>query len=422
MKEINKPGDHLKTLVSDTFYIWRKEMVRVVRDQGVLIFFILVPLLYPLLYAFIYTNETVREVPVIAVDESHSALSRDFLRRADAAPDLRISAYAPDMETAKEMMRRQEAYGTILIPDDFSHRLNRGEQATVATYTEMSGLLYYKAILSVCTDVSLDMNKEIQIKRLGNTTERQDEISTAPLEYEYIPMFNPTNGFASFLIPAVLILIIQQTLLLGVGLINGSARERRTFHRQVIPGNLNGTGRIVAGKSLCYLMIYALMSAWLLFAVPKIFSLPQIAQLWDLMAFMVPYLLACIFFAMTLSIFVFTRESCMPLFVFTSVPLLFISGISWPGFSIPEYWRIISWIFPSTFGVNGFIRINSMGALLDDVRTEYLALWIQTGIYFVTACFVYHYLIWESRENKKKETEQIRMEKEETASLNPKSN
>lgn len=404
MKENNNIRDHLKTLISDTFYIWRKEMIRVVRDQGVLIFFILVPLLYPLLYAFIYTNETVREVPVVAVDQSHSALSRDFLRRADAAPDIHITAYAPDMETAKEMMRRQEAYGTILIPEDFSHRLNRGEQATVATYTEMSGLLYYKAILSVCTDVSLDMNKEIQIERLGNTTERQDEISTTPLEYEYVPMFNPTNGFASFLIPAVLILIIQQTLLLGVGLINGSARERRTFHRQVIPGNLNGTGRIVAGKSLCYLMIYALMSAWLLFAVPKIFSLPQIAQLWDLMAFMVPYLLACIFFAMTLSVFVFTRESCMPLFVFTSVPLLFISGISWPGFSIPEYWRILSWIFPSTFGVNGFIRINSMGALLDDVRTEYIALWIQTGVYFLTACVVYHYLIRESKKNKEQET------------------
>ena len=53
---------------------------------------------------------------------------------------------------------------------------------------------------------------------MGNTTERQDEISTAPIEYEDISLFNPQDGFASFLIPAVLILIIQQTLLLGIGL------------------------------------------------------------------------------------------------------------------------------------------------------------------------------------------------------------
>lgn len=392
--------------VNETFLIWRKECTRVFRDQGVLIFFILVPLLYPLLYAFIYTGEVVREVPVVAIDQSHSTLSRDFLKRVDAAPDLNIVAQASDLEEAQRIMKEQKAYGTILIPSDFSKRLNTGKQATVGAYCDMSGLLYYKAILSVCTDVSLDMNKEIQIERFGNTTDEQDQVSTAPLEYEYIPMFNPQNGFASFLIPAVLILIIQQTLLLGIGQINGTARELHTFHLQLPPGTGNGTFRIVLGKALCYLMVYALMSAWLLFAVPKMFGLPQIPQIWDLMAFMLPYLLACIFFAMTCSIFIFSRESCMPVFVFTSVPLLFISGISWPGAAVPEIWRALSWIAPSTFGINGFIRINSMGALLQDVQQEYYALWIQTGIYFFTASCAYYYMIRQSRKQAlKKEKE-----------------
>lgn len=397
MKENESIYQQFLRSVSETFLIWRRECGRVFRDQGVLIFFILVPLLYPLLYAFIYTGEVVREVPIVAVDQSHSAMSREFLRRADATADLHIIAYASDMEEAKRIMKEQEAYGTILIPSDFSKRLNTGKQATVATYCDMSGLLYYKAILSVCTDVSLDMNKEIQIERLGNTTEEEDKISTTPLEYEYVPMFNPQNGFASFLIPAVLILIIQQTLLLGVGQINGTARELHKFHLQLPPSARNGTFRIVLGKAFCYLLVYAVMSAWLLFGVPKIFGLPQIAQIWDLMAFMLPYLLACIFFAMTMSIFIFSRESCMPLFVFTSVPLLFISGISWPEAAIPEFWKIVSWIAPSTFGVNGFIRINSMGALLDDVQHEYYALWIQTGVYFCTACAAYYYMIRQSR-------------------------
>lgn len=397
MKENKSLYQHFLRAVSETFLIWRRECVRVFRDQGVLIFFILVPLLYPLLYAFIYTGEVVREVPVVAVDQSHTALSREFLTRTDAAPDLHIIAYASDMEEAKTLMKEQKAYGTVLIPSDFSKRLNSGKQATVAAYSDMSGLLYYKAILSVCTDVSLDMNREIQIERLGNTTDEQDNVSTAPLEYEYVPMFNPQNGFASFLIPAVLILIIQQTLLLGIGQINGTAREQHTFHLQLPPGKRNGTFRIILGKSLCYFMVYAIMSTWLLLAVPKIFSLPQIPQIWDLMAFMLPFLLACIFFAMTMSILVFSRESCMPLFVFTSVPLLFISGVSWPGAAIPEIWKILSWIVPSTFGVNGFIRINSMGALLDDVQQEYYALWIQTAVYFFTAACAYYYMIRQSR-------------------------
>ena len=229
MRTIKELHILFREAVSDTFFIWRKEAGRVVRDQGVLIFFILVPVLYPLLYAFIYTGETVREVPAVVVDGANTALSRDFVRRVDASPDVKVVARTGNMEEAKELMRRTKAYGIIRIPDDFSRKVNRMQQAYVGLYCDMSGLLYYKALLTACTDVSLDMNTELQIKRMGNTTVRQDEVSTAPLLYESVALFNPTNGFASFLIPAVLMLVIQQTLLLGIGLINGSARERATF-------------------------------------------------------------------------------------------------------------------------------------------------------------------------------------------------
>lgn len=387
----------LRDAISDTFFIWRKETHRVVRDQGALIFFLLVPLLYPILYAFIYTGETVREVPAVVVDNSQTSLSRDFIRRVDATPDVRIAALTGNMEEAKELMRRTEAYGIIRIPEEFSRDVNRNGQAHIGLYCDMSGLLYYKALLTACTDVSLDMNTEIQIERSGNTTDQQDKMTTSPLQYEHVALFNPTNGFASFLIPAVLILVLQQTLLLGIGLINGSARERATFHTQSPKGKGRGTVRLLLGKSLCYFMLYAVVSVWVLIVVPRLFSLVQIPQPWDLLAFITPYLLACIFFAMTLSILIFQRETCMPVFVFTSLPLLFISGISWPGVAIPQVWSYISWIFPSTFGINGFVRLNSMGALLTDVHSEYIGLWIQTGIYFLTACASYYYMIGESR-------------------------
>lgn len=41
------------------------------------------------------------------------------------------------------------------------------------------------------------MNEDIKIARSGNTTDRQDEITAYPIEYEDVAMFNPTNGFAA---------------------------------------------------------------------------------------------------------------------------------------------------------------------------------------------------------------------------------
>lgn len=398
--------------MNSVFYICQKELKAVFKDQGVLIFFLLVPLAYPLLYAFIYTGEVVREVPAAVVDMNKSTLSREFIRKVDATPDVNIQSHCADMEEAKLLLKESKVYGVIYIPESFSSDITKGIQTQVTLYCDMSGMLYYKAILTASTEVSLKMNKAIKAKRAGNTTNRQDEISATPITYEAVNLFNPQAGYASFLLPAVLILIIQQTLLLGVGLSAGTARENNRF-RDLVPlsRQYQGTLRIVFGKSSAYFIIYAIVSAYILCVVPKIFSLVQIAQAGTLAAFILPYVLSCIFFAMTCSIFIHHREACMMIYVFTSVPLLFISGVSWPGSAIPEFWRVISWLFPSTFGINGYIAINSMGATLDQVLPEFRALWIQTGVYFLTTCIVYRRQIMLSRSHAMERLKEFRRKK-----------
>lgn len=398
--------------MNSVFYICQKELKAVFKDQGVLIFFLLVPLAYPLLYAFIYTGEVVREVPAAVVDMNKSTLSREFIRKIDATPDVKIQSHCADMEEAKLLLKESKVYGVIYIPESFSSDITKGIQTQVTLYCDMSGMLYYKAILTASTEVSLKMNKAIKAKRAGNTTNRQDEISATPITYEAVNLFNPQAGYASFLLPAVLILIIQQTLLLGVGLSAGTARENNRF-RDLVPlsRQYQGTLRIVLGKSSAYFIIYAIVSAYILCVVPKIFSLVQIAQAGTLAAFILPYVLSCIFFAMTCSIFIHHREACMMIYVFTSVPLLFISGVSWPGSAIPEFWRVISWLFPSTFGINGYIAINSMGATLDQVLPEFRALWIQTGVYFLTTCIVYRRQIMLSRSHAMERLKEFRRKK-----------
>ena len=398
--------------MNSVFYICQKELKAVFKDQGVLIFFLLVPLAYPLLYAFIYTGEVVREVPAAVVDMNKSTLSREFIRKVDATPDVKIQSHCADMEEAKLLLKESKVYGVIYIPENFSSDINKGIQTQVTLYCDMSGMLYYKAILTASTEVSLKMNKAIKVKRAGNTTDRQDEISATPITYEAVNLFNPQAGYASFLLPAVLILIIQQTLLLGVGLSAGTARENNRF-RDLVPlsRQYQGTLRIVLGKSSAYFIIYAIVSAYILCVVPKIFSLVQIAQAGTLAAFILPYVLSCIFFAMTCSIFIHHREACMMIYVFTSVPLLFISGVSWPGSAIPAFWKVISWLFPSTFGINGYIAINSMGATLDQVLPEFRALWIQTGVYFLTTCIVYRRQIMLSRSHAMERLKEFRRKK-----------
>ena len=380
--------------LQDTAFIWWDEMKQVVKDEGVFIFFILVPLFYPLLYSWVYNNETVREVPVVVVDDSHSQLSRQFVRQCDASPDVKILAYASDMDEAKSLLSRQVARGIYYLPSDFETNVNRMQPATVGVYCDMSLMMAYKAVFQTAQTVTMEMGSEIKTKLGGHYTLRDEQIAAQPLAFEEVPIFNPTGGYGSFIIPAVLMLVIQQTLVLGIGLSAGTARERNRY-RNLIPisRHYNGMFRIVGGKALAYFMIYAVMTAYLVLVVPRFFGFTAIGRWQDLLLFQLPYLLDCIFFGMVVSCMVRYRENVMLLMVFVTLPLLFLSGISWPQTSIPGFWQGISWLFPSTFGIRGFVRINEMGGTLLDVLPEYQILWVQPAAYFILACLVYRYQI-----------------------------
>jgi ABC-2 type transport system permease protein len=384
----------------DTCYIWWDEMKQVVKDEGVFIFFILVPLAYPLLYSWIYNNEVVRDVPVVVVDDSHSSLSRQFVRECDASPDVKILAYAADLDEARSLLSRQVARGIYYFPPDFAECVGRMQPATVSVYADMSLMLCYKAVFQTAQTVSMNMGSELQTRLGGHFTAREEQIAARPLRFEEVPLFNPTGGYGSFIIPAVLMLIIQQTLVLGIGLSAGTARERNRY-RNLIPisRHYNGMFRIVGGKALCYFMIYSVMTAYLVLVVPRLFAFTSIGRWQDLAVFLLPYLLACIFFGMVVSCLVRYRENVMLLMVFATLPLLFLTGVSWPQSSIHGAWQGLSWLFPSTFGIRGFVRINEMGARLQDVQAEYTALWVQALAYFIIACLVYRYQIFIARKD-----------------------
>ena len=119
----------LKEHVTDVLYIWWQEMRLVVKDEGVLMFLVVVPLGYPVLYSWIYNNESLHETPVAVVDHSHSALSRQFIHDCDATPDVDVKYYAQDLDEARSLVSRQLVRGIYLIPSDFASRISRGEHA-----------------------------------------------------------------------------------------------------------------------------------------------------------------------------------------------------------------------------------------------------------------------------------------------------
>ena len=386
---------HIKEVLAELISITRREMKTIFTDSGVLLILIIAGFGYPLLYSTVYLNESVDEIPVGIIDECGTSYSRSFASKINATREVTLESCV-NMEDAINRMKRREIHGIIVIPKEFSKDIQTGKQTTVSLYVNMATFFIYKNRALACNMVMLAEDKNISLARLqaDGLTEQEALASAEPLRNQMNILFNEGNGFASFFVPGVLVLIIHQLLFLGIGMVSGTRREENANHKlsDDIAPHEKKVHRFILGQAAAYLLIYSIVSAYILILVPRMFGLPHYASAWDIYRLTFPFLLAVIFFSQTWAIFIRNRETGMVMFLFFSVILLFLSGLTWPVSSFPAFWKYFSYIFPGTFGVQGYVKINCMGADFSVIRTEFIALWIQAIIYFVTACFSYRYI------------------------------
>jgi ABC-2 type transport system permease protein len=410
MNTPHKMPSHKKviSIFKDILNVIKKEFRTMFKDRGVVIMLVLAPIAYPILYCSLYKNETLIDVPLAAVDCSGSPQSRELLRHIDATQSVQIASKYSTLAEAKQAYNEKEVHGVIYIPADFSKKLSTGDQTTVSVYCDISSFMYYRIINQACSNCILAMSNQIQVKRLNanGITGQSATIISSPIPYNGVILYNEGAGFASFLMPAILILIIYQTLFLGIGMIAGTSREENRFHVLVSSSVHRGsTVRVIVGKSFCYFLMFSAWSFYILEVIPRVFNLPHIGIPFDVMMLMIPFLLATIFFSMTVSVFLPNRETGIVIFMFMSLILVFVSGVSWPQSNINGFWRAFAWMFPSTSGVQGYVKINTFGADLRHISFDYISLWVQTVIYFATTCWAYHWQIKKSSNKNLKQEE-----------------
>lgn len=361
------------------------------KDSGVPIFFIILPLVYPLIYTLIYNKEVVQDIPIAVVDNSRTAASRHIVQTAAASPAIKIYDYAVDMSEAKRLIAEGRVYGIMEIPSDYSKDIGAGTTAHVTFYSDMSLLMRYRAFTAAMTEIQMKVDTEITMQRLSSLGASSYMSGSAlPVASESNFLGNVQQGFASFVIPGIVILVLQQSMLLGIGMLEGTARERRRRNGGIDPLDVQNVPvmAVVWGKALCCFVLYIALAIYNVRIVPWMFDLPMYGDPVHYMLFLVPFLLSVAFMGQSLAPLMRERESPFLVLVVTSVIFLFLSGLTWPRFATCSLLRAIGNILPSTWGINGFVCINNNGATLSQVSTSYIWLWCLTLLYMAIACIV----------------------------------
>ena len=343
---------------------------------------------YGFLYNLLYNTNVYKEAPIAIVDMSQSDLSRHFIDYIDATQEVKVVAKTQNFHEAKRMLIEREIVGFLYIPSELKSEIMKGNQVQCVVYGSTLSFLDYLNIYEAVNFASLDINSEL-LPEMIESLNMIDILFLAndkAVDIVSEPLYNTSEGYGTYLIPPVMVIIIFQTLMITVAMRCGEEKTTRLQDNKTT--SLGSSAKIVLGKTFANVMIYSVFSVFFLGLLPMIFHLPHLGDSFDIIVMMIPYLFASVFFCLSLS--PFYTDSDMPLFiiVFMSVPLVFLSGISYPLELMPWHWKIFHYLIPTAPTTLAFVKLDCMGGDLTNIRPEMITLWIQCAVYFVAAVLV----------------------------------
>jgi ABC-2 type transport system permease protein len=353
-------------------------------DRGVMLVMVLAVILYAFVYPLPYAREVLRKVPLVVIDQDNSALSRQLVRMIDSSELVGVYGRAQSLEEAHRRIASGRYGAALFIPADFEKMILKSSKANVAAYADATYFLVYRQAMTGIVEAARTLSAGIQIRRFqakGWSAQKAD-VDRSPLTFIDRPLFNPSMGYATYIVPGVLIFILQQTMLIGIGMISGT-RADPSVKEKDIPRGAAGL-RLLSRTTAC-LPLYFIHILFIYGVAYRVWDFPMHAHLASVFLYLLPFLLSVILLGQTLANFFKTRETAIVMLVWSSLIAVLASGYAWPMEAMPPWIKALSMLLPSTWGVSGMLRLTQMGASLQQVGTEWAWLWGLTGLYLILA-------------------------------------
>jgi ABC-2 type transport system permease protein len=354
---------------------WR----RVLANRGAFILLILAPVVYGLYYPQPYLNQILRKIPIAVVDNDLSELSRAIVQTVDASSAAKVAIRAETLADARAALDRGEAFAVLGIPPGTQRDVLKGTTAHIPIYADATYLFIFRTMANGIAVAINTVSSELAASgaRTDGSLVKAALAATSPAEILLQPIFNPVGGYASYIVPAAFVLILQQMLLIGASMLTVVALA------QSADAAFNG----VLGRGMAHLTIYLPALALYFIILPRFYGFSALGHPLQLFALASVFVLATSFMGQAVGAWFKHPETPTLIFLGTSLPQLFVTGFSWPREAIPKPVQAVGYIFPSDLAIDGLVRIDQLGASLWEVLHDWRGLWLLAIAYFALAVF-----------------------------------
>ena len=355
------------------------EYGRVLHDRSAFGLIVMAPIIYGLFYPQPYLGQLIKDIPVAIVDDDGSNVSRAITQSIDAGEAVKVSLRPTTLAEAQAALARREVFGILSIPEGTEREVLKGSKARLPAYVDSAYFLLYNRTLQGLQEGVGAVRADLAARsaRPDGSLYRAAFARSSPVEILNQPLFNPTGGYGSYIVPAAFLLILQQTLLMGSATLGGAAFKQGGYAAR----RRRGTVAAVVGQSLAHLLLAMPGFALFLIVLPRAYGFSANDRVLDLLVLAIPFILSVSLLGQFVGSWFRRPETAVLLLIALSLPIFFLVGVAWPLEAIPPFIRTASVVLPSTSGVDGLVRINQMGATLADISRDWARLWVLVGVY-----------------------------------------
>ena len=370
LAEATCPRGASMKIIKEFLYYYAKTFRDIAKNSSILTAMILSVLFYSFFYPTAYKAQHAEALPIVIVDEEQSTLTASIINATSNSPNIQVRAVTGNFAEAEALVKQQRADGILLLPENLSNSLHRGEVGGVGLYLSAAYFLRTKQIgLGLATSIENTLVE--RAKKFGQVSHFSPALSI-----HQIPLFNTLSGYGSYIFPAIAPLIIHQTIVLGLCMLVAGYRNTgwRTQKTEFL-------GLFAAVLSIgCLGCFYLFGFTFWLYDYPRGGNFTG-------MLIAVPIYIGCVIgFSLVLASYLDIPERAGHLIVFTSIPLFLLSGAAWPHAAMPEWMQYLGLALPSTQGIQMFIQLNQMGVPTSMVVPKLIYLTT-----FAAVCLVWGY-------------------------------
>ncbi|ANH82779.1 ABC transporter [Niabella ginsenosidivorans] len=362
--------------------ILKREIRFVSAQKALVLIFLIAPIAYAFMYGSIYANKLEEKVKIAVVDMDGSELSRMIATQLNAT-QMADAVYASDLNDAEQQLYHGAVQGYLFLEKGLQEKVLGLQKATVTLAVNASRFLPSSDLTATLSKISLTLGAGIRMKYISKQgTGNEAALQQAnPLSLDYRPLYNETSSYGAFLLPGLLAIILQQTLLIGLVAGMGIEREQR-FSGLFRMGN---SSAVLLGKGIFYLVIFLIIGLFFVTINFTVLRVPMRGSGFSLLLLSAVFIAALIPMGLFIGSFFRSPLMGMQVMAFSSYPIFLITGYSMPYHSLPRTVQWLSALLPTTPFLKSYQSVVQAGGNLLDNKEPLLHLLLLWAIY----CFLF---------------------------------